>query len=498
MNSQINPKHELGQNRRSAMVLVVVLVVIAVLTLASYTFSELMLTEHQATRVVARQAQARALAESGAELLRIFVSQTSDGIMQGGGTYDNTSQFQGMLVYDDGTTKGRGRFSVVAPRIENGVVTGVRYGLENESARLNINALAQMEKQKAGTGKQMLMVLPGMDDSIADAILDWLDADSDTRDNGAEADYYAGLSPPYAPKNGPLDTIEELLLVRGVTPQLLFGADANRNGFIDAGEQNLPQIADGTNADPETNRGWAAYLTLYSKEANLQPDDTLKFDLNMSDLQALHDDLSSVFSDEWVNFILAYRLYGGTAPTQSANGSSGNSSGTQSGGQSGNQSGNQQGGQQGNQSGNGQNSAGGPYERAPLSNSRGARVAVSFGRVSPSARRRWWWWWRWRRTRGRWWWRWRRRWRGWCTRRRRGRQCRTWRRRWPWGRWRRSGRRWRRPWGWRWSRWRWWWTWRPRRRTRRPRRGTRWSCRRTRRRRDGPQSKRTPEQQWQQ
>ena len=88
------------------MVLVVVLVVIAVLTLVSYTFSELMLTEHQATRVVARQAQARALAESGAELLRIFVSQTSDGIMQGGGTYDNTSQFQGMLVYDDGTTKG--------------------------------------------------------------------------------------------------------------------------------------------------------------------------------------------------------------------------------------------------------------------------------------------------------------------------------------------------------------------------------------------------------
>ena len=335
MNIRTNQEHEFGQSRRSAMVLVVVLVVIAVLTLASYTFSELMLTEHQATRVVARQAQARALAESGAELLRIFVSQTSDGIMQGGGTYDNTSQFQGMLVYDDGTTKGRGRFSVVAPRIENGVVTGVRYGLENESARLNINALAQMEKQKAGTGKQMLMVLPGMDDSIADAILDWLDADNDTRDNGAEADYYAGLNPPYAPKNGPLDTIEELLLVRGVTPQLLFGADANRNGFIDAGEQNLPQIADGTNADPETNRGWAAYLTLYSKEANLQPDDTLKFDLNMSDLQALHDDLSSVFSDEWVNFILAYRLYGGTAPTQSSNGSSGNSSGNQR-GQSGN------------------------------------------------------------------------------------------------------------------------------------------------------------------
>ncbi len=109
------------------MVLVIVLVVIAVLTLASYTFSELMMTEHQATRVVARQAQARALAESGAEMVRIFVQQTSDAISQAGGTYDNATQFQGVIVYDDGTSKGRGRFSVVAPRIENGVVTGVRY-----------------------------------------------------------------------------------------------------------------------------------------------------------------------------------------------------------------------------------------------------------------------------------------------------------------------------------------------------------------------------------
>ena len=35
------------------------------------------------------------------------------------------------------------------------------------------------------------------------------------------------------PKNGPLETVEELLLVRGVTPQLLFGADINRNGQLD-------------------------------------------------------------------------------------------------------------------------------------------------------------------------------------------------------------------------------------------------------------------------
>jgi hypothetical protein len=54
---------------------------------------------------------------------------------------------------------------------------GVRYGLENSSAKLNINELAQMEKQKPGSGKALLMTLPGMDDPTSDAILDWVKTD---------------------------------------------------------------------------------------------------------------------------------------------------------------------------------------------------------------------------------------------------------------------------------------------------------------------------------
>ncbi len=108
--------------------------------------------------------------------------------------------------------------------------------------------------------------------------------------------------------------------MRGVTPDLLFGADTNRNGFIDPSEEGNSQIAEGSGTDPEMNRGWAAYLTLHAKEANVQPDGiTPKINLNTNDLQQLHDDLSQVaqFSDDWVNFILAYRLYGGTQPKES-------------------------------------------------------------------------------------------------------------------------------------------------------------------------------------
>ena len=58
---------------------------------------------------------------------------------------------------------------------------------------------------------------------IVHAILDWRDPDDLENLNGAEADYYASLPRPYPIKNAPFDSVEELLLVRGVTPDLYYG-----------------------------------------------------------------------------------------------------------------------------------------------------------------------------------------------------------------------------------------------------------------------------------
>src|SRR4051812_509780 len=106
------------------MVLIIVLVVVAVLSLAGYSFIELMFTENRSARVVSQQGQARMLVQSGADLLRLYLSQTADQLLQSGGTYDNAAQFQGLIVADDGTPRGRGRISVIAPRVESGTVTG--------------------------------------------------------------------------------------------------------------------------------------------------------------------------------------------------------------------------------------------------------------------------------------------------------------------------------------------------------------------------------------
>ena len=60
-------------------------------------------------------------------------------------------------------------------------------------------------------------------DVVTDSILDWIDPDDFIRINGAENDYYQSLKEPYNCKNGKMDSIEELLLVRGVTPDLFYG-----------------------------------------------------------------------------------------------------------------------------------------------------------------------------------------------------------------------------------------------------------------------------------
>jgi general secretion pathway protein K len=92
--------------------------------------------------------------------------------------------------------------------------------LENESGKVNLNR---------ADGPILRMLLNSFDlddhekDVIVDSIMDWRDADSLTRLNGAEDDYYRGLPNPYACKNGDFDAIEELRLVRGVTEEVFFG-----------------------------------------------------------------------------------------------------------------------------------------------------------------------------------------------------------------------------------------------------------------------------------
>ncbi len=315
--------------RRRGVVLIIVLVVVIVLALAAYTFSDLMVAHRRVATVNGKQLQARLLVQSGVEAIKQYLATDEATRLEAGGHFNNPTYFQTAVVIPEQDPLSRGCFTVLAPYFDElGLASGgVRYGLEDESSRLNMNMLLVADSIPTipNGGRTLLMSLPGMTEDVADAILDWIDPDDEPRDYGVEfSDYYSSLSPAYEPRNGPLQTVEELLLVAGVTPDLLFGADFNRNGMIDQHEQTMATSLGLGSATPnmETgtfNRGWSAYLTLYSSERNASAAGLARIYLNNQDLQALQDELSEVFNDEQVNFILAYRLYGPTEETNNNN-----------------------------------------------------------------------------------------------------------------------------------------------------------------------------------
>jgi DNA uptake protein ComE-like DNA-binding protein len=318
-----------NQNRR-AVVLVIVLVVVVVLSLAAYTFTNLMQAHRRSAIVAGKQIQARLLVDSGVDAVKLYLMSDEAARNDMGGHFDNPYYFQMGTVIPGLDAIDRGSYTVLAPLLDDvsGEV-GVRYGLEDESNRLNLNMLLVADKTMSGAGRTLLMALPNMTEDTADAILDWIDPDYDPREYGAEDEFYSTLVPSYLPRNAVPATVEELLLVRGVTPDMLFGFDVNRNGMQDVNEMNgmgaggLPSsgaaAASATTSaasatmttDPTLSfRGWSPYLTLYSAEGNRRVDGAERIKLNNSDLELLNEELSAVFDKSWTNFILAYRLYG--------------------------------------------------------------------------------------------------------------------------------------------------------------------------------------------
>ncbi|HEX4590050.1 MAG TPA: hypothetical protein VH120_08990, partial [Gemmataceae bacterium] len=298
--------------KRSGVVLIAVLVVVTLLLLAAYQYVDMMSAEHKAADTIVRAGQVRAAAASGVYYAAAMLADkdTFTGTL-GGNPYDNASIFQGVALGDSDVPRFQAKFSVVAPLSPDEAPSdssSFRYGVTDESGKINPNALMQIDP----TGKVLhdaLMKLPNMTEDVADAIVDWIDPDDEPRANGAENSYYMGLSPGYRCKNGPLDSLEELLLVRGVTPDLLFGTDRNRNGAPDPDEAD-----DGSGA--EGVRGWSAYLTVYTRERNVDSDGNPRININDTDTATLQQNLTQALGDQTlVDFIMAYRMLGAYAPS---------------------------------------------------------------------------------------------------------------------------------------------------------------------------------------
>jgi len=181
--------------------LVVVLWVIVVLSLLIGGFAFTMHVETQVTSFSRKELKADALARSGIEVARLQLLTHAKTPAE----TDFEALNQKWAFNDDAYRDqplGDGKFNIT---------------VTDEQSRLPINKLSEEQLRRLA---HLLDLDMAEADTVADSILDWIDRDDLHRINGAETDYYNELPIPYHAKNAPLDRIEELILIHGITPEL--------------------------------------------------------------------------------------------------------------------------------------------------------------------------------------------------------------------------------------------------------------------------------------
>jgi len=168
----------------------------------------------------------------------------------------------------EGVPVGNGFFWVLRPnRSDEG---GYDFGLVDEASKVNLNSASS----------EILLKLPGMTSELAAAMIDWRDEGDEVSPGGAENEYYLLLSDPYYCKNAPFESVEELVLVRGASRDLLFGEDTNRNGALDPNENDGGESEPPDNRDGRLDPGFYSDVTVYSSEPNVSADGKERVNVN--------------------------------------------------------------------------------------------------------------------------------------------------------------------------------------------------------------------------
>ncbi|MGD0278793.1 MAG: type II secretion system minor pseudopilin GspK [Smithella sp.] len=119
--------------------------------------------------------------------------------------------------------------------------------IEDEDGKIPLNKLINGNDYNPEIKEILIRLLSqpefGLDEEtvagIVDSIKDWIDSDDNVTGYGAESAYYLSLNPPYEAKNAPLDCIEELLMVKGITKEIFYGT------------KDKPALADYVTADSD-------------------------------------------------------------------------------------------------------------------------------------------------------------------------------------------------------------------------------------------------------
>jgi general secretion pathway protein K len=209
--------------------LLMVLWVLTVLTAIVFSFSFMARTEGYAALSFRQTTEKKFLAEAGmergvAELFYMIMNKNAALVAPGKEVWRTDGR-----PYKIATDNG---YYIISIR--------------NEAGKVDINTIPELILRN-------LLRNSGLDldkvDIAVDSLMDWKDPDDLHRLHGAEDDYYMSLPNPYKTKNAAFETLDELLLVKGITPEILYGTKGKR-GIIDLLTVNSTMTKISINAAP--------------------------------------------------------------------------------------------------------------------------------------------------------------------------------------------------------------------------------------------------------
>lgn len=272
----------------------ITLVVVAMAAMVAVSLMYRSTAELQATGHLRDAQQARAAAMSG---IHRVMSMLDDPQLDPALLENSQELLANQLVWQDATVSWY--FTVYAPDPED--PNSVRYGLIDEAGKININV----------ADEDTLTAL-GLDEEQLECLLDWRDDDDVPRPNGAEQEYYSALRPVgYLTGNGPLATIESLLLVKGFDAAALFGEDANRNGMLDANEDDASETFPPDDGDGVLAGGVAPRATTFTSEPDIDSEGRPRININ-TDTLPIEELEDAGLPEQTLRFIQLYRAEGGT------------------------------------------------------------------------------------------------------------------------------------------------------------------------------------------
>lgn len=206
---------------KSGIALIIVMIAMTVLGILAAGFAYSMKVETKLAQNSNSETELIWLGRSGVERARYILAQQLaiacepyDALNQvwaggSGGLCSSNSALAGISLKD--YELGDGKISLTITDLER---------------KVNINIADDTTLQQA---LRLVGVDAGDFSAISSSIQDWIDPDNSTHMGGAESDYYQSLTPPYFAKNKPMDDLAELLLVRGITPELYWGGVATNH-----------------------------------------------------------------------------------------------------------------------------------------------------------------------------------------------------------------------------------------------------------------------------